>query len=88
MKRKGLTWDEHGELGGELKRMNEFFEHLDIKLCERYGKTTIAPRHAEAARYALKQLRHTLAFEMLPKDCPDKSDYELMHVYTGRSVGK
>jgi hypothetical protein len=89
MKHKGLTWDDHKELGGELKLLDQRLLDVTAKLRAAYGKTTIAPRSAEAARRALTHLRTTLdRSDILRKDCPDKTDHELNGLYRGPHVGK
>jgi hypothetical protein len=89
MKRKGLTWDEHKELGGELKQTDKRLLDLSVRLSKAYGKTSIVARHADVAWNALRKLRHTLdRSDILRRDCPDKSDHELNGLYIGPRVGK
>jgi hypothetical protein len=89
MKRKGMSWDEHRELGGELKGIDKRLLDLYIHLCDRYGKTSIVARRAETAHKGLSNLRSTLdRSDILRPDLPGKSDHELNSLYMGPRVGK
>jgi hypothetical protein len=78
--KKGFSYDEHKAAGRELKQMRDRLVHLSVDLANTYGTSSKVARGSKKAYETLDDLRSELD-NIVGRDCPDRSDLELNHIY-------
>ena len=75
----GLTFEEHQQLGAELKALHNRLNEIVMQLGNAYGVASKATRRADKMQAYLHQLRSELDSQLF-KECRDHAN---THVYYG-----
>ena len=78
-----LSWEEHLELGAELKSIRDRLLHIAMEMSNRVGKATKASRTAHAAQRSVDELKCEMD-SLVFKAFPEKGFDDLVRVYYGR----
>jgi hypothetical protein len=85
--KKGLTYEEHVEIGNRLKEIHDYIIKLDVKLSNSYAKKfndlRCPANWAGTAHGAIGCLRSSLD-DAICREFPNKPNEEVLSVYYGR----
>lgn len=85
MKKKGLTLDQHKDIGARLGAVRDEYLELAILIANTYGKT----KHAKTLKIVdeIDNVRKNLESE-LSNEYPEMANEDLINVYYGNRSGK
>lgn len=85
MKKKGLTLDQHKDIGARLGAIRDEYQELAVLIANTYGKT----KHAKTLKIIdeIDNVRTNLENE-LSNEYPEMANEDLINVYYGNRSGK